>query len=100
MFRLNLIAEIQDADNEADAQHKLDAFREAVQPSNEYGILIYRPDQLAIDALLDTVDRVANDIQGYLDGDWDGVDGFIALVAALRRDSAPLREEAVEGGAQ
>jgi hypothetical protein len=41
MIRLHLIAEFENADNPEDARGQLDAFRETVQPSTEYGIHIY-----------------------------------------------------------
>lgn len=44
MVRLLLIAEIGGAACAGEAQCKLDAFRETVQPALEYGITLYRPD--------------------------------------------------------
>jgi hypothetical protein len=44
MITLPLIAEIKDADSEAAARATLDAFREAVQPSTEYGIVLSEAD--------------------------------------------------------
>jgi hypothetical protein len=44
MVTLHLIAEIKDADTETSARATLDAFREAVQPSTEYGIVLCEPD--------------------------------------------------------
>lgn len=41
MVRLHLIAEFQNTDSPKDARRQLDAFREAVQPSQEYAITIY-----------------------------------------------------------
>jgi hypothetical protein len=41
MVRLHLIAEFKDTDSPEDARRQLDAFREAVQPSQEYRITIY-----------------------------------------------------------
>lgn len=43
MITIPLNAEIEDADTEAAARIKLDAFREAVQPSAEYGIVLSEP---------------------------------------------------------
>lgn len=43
MITIPLIAEFKDADSEAAARIKLDAFREAVQPSAEYGIVLSEP---------------------------------------------------------
>ena len=40
MITIPLIAEVNDADTEAAARLRLDAFREAVQPSAEYGIVL------------------------------------------------------------
>lgn len=42
MIKLLLVAEIADAGTEAEAQALLDAFRETVLPSREYGITFYR----------------------------------------------------------
>lgn len=42
MIRLVCIVEVHDAADLCDAELALDAFREAVQPSAEYGITIYR----------------------------------------------------------
>ncbi len=43
MITLALIAEIKDAATLANARATLDGFREAVQPSTEYGIVFYEP---------------------------------------------------------
>ena len=43
MITLPLTAEIKDATTPAGARATLDAFREAVQPSTEYGIVFYEP---------------------------------------------------------
>lgn len=47
-----------------------------------------------LNTLLDTCERVANDIDEFLDDEWDGTDGFVALSAALRRDAEPLKATA------
>jgi hypothetical protein len=44
MITIPLIAEIEDAESKAAARIKLDAFREAVQPSADYGIVLCEPD--------------------------------------------------------
>jgi hypothetical protein len=44
MITLPLIAEIKDAESQAAARATLDAFREAIQPSTEYGIVLSEPD--------------------------------------------------------
>jgi hypothetical protein len=44
MIALHLIAEIKDADTDAAARATLDAFREAVQPSTNYGIVLFEPE--------------------------------------------------------
>jgi hypothetical protein len=41
MVRLHLIAEFQNTNSPEDARTQLNAFREAVQPSQEYAISIY-----------------------------------------------------------
>jgi Tfp pilus assembly protein PilP len=41
MIKLHLTAEFKDAKTVEQARAKLDAFREAVQPAQEYGITIY-----------------------------------------------------------
>jgi len=41
MIRLHLIADFESADTPEAARGQLDAFREAVQPSGEYGIMFY-----------------------------------------------------------
>lgn len=47
MIKIPLIAEIEDAESEAAARLTLDAFREAVQPSTEYGIVLCEPSSSA-----------------------------------------------------
>jgi hypothetical protein len=41
MITLQVTLEIEDASTTEEARAKLDAFREAVQPAQEYGITIY-----------------------------------------------------------
>jgi hypothetical protein len=50
-MNLLLIAEIDDADHDDDAQAKLDAFREAAQPSAEWGLTLFRPTDKDLEAM-------------------------------------------------
>lgn len=71
MIRLVCIAEIEDATTIEDAQAKLDAFREAVLPSQEYGLTLYRATEGAADAAYyaDSVDTEEPRIVTNADGD-------------------------------
>lgn len=55
MFKLALVAEIEDASSAGEAQEKLDAFREAVLPELEYGITLYRADVELLRATLSEI---------------------------------------------
>jgi hypothetical protein len=50
VIRLVCIVEVEDAAELVDAELALDAFRESVQPSAEYGIRIYRATEADADA--------------------------------------------------
>ncbi len=59
MVKLVCIVEIMDARTEADAQRRLDAFREAVQPFENFEISIYRPTNADLKPLMDALWWVA-----------------------------------------
>jgi hypothetical protein len=44
MFKLYCVIEVEDADTLEEARQALDNFREAIVPSQEYGITIYEDD--------------------------------------------------------
>jgi hypothetical protein len=52
MITLPLTAEIKDATTLAGARATLDAFREAVQPSTQYGIVFYEPPSNALQPVI------------------------------------------------
>jgi hypothetical protein len=63
MIRLVCIVEVEEADTIEDAQASLDRFREAVLPSINYGLTIYRADA----ALTERQHTVLEELDGIVD---------------------------------
>jgi hypothetical protein len=52
MIKLVLVCEVADADTKEEAQLALDDFREAVRPSMNYGLTLYRATEADADAAI------------------------------------------------
>jgi hypothetical protein len=98
--RVFLIAEFSLNRNET-VQSKLDGFREAVQPSREYGITLYRPEHDVDAALLACTQLIAAYQRGAEAGgsvDWEDLDtAYETARKVFGTDAAKAREEHAEG---